>query len=108
MANLQLKKLRTSMNLTQADVAERLRISRGTYSRYETGEREMTYDTLIELAELFSVSVDYLIGRGECITTIISDDEMPILYQFRALDDRGKRTVQMLIEFEQSLNCDNS
>jgi len=103
-AVLRLKELRNLMNLTQADVAAQLLISRETYSRYETGEREMTYDALINLAELFSVSVDYILGRQENSFMALSDSEIPMIYRFRELDERGQHTVRALIAFEHSLN----
>jgi len=34
-------------------------------ARYETGEREADYKTLIAFAEYFHVSVDYLLGRTD-------------------------------------------
>lgn len=58
-----LKKLRTSKNLTQEQIARKLRIARASYTRYETGEREPSFETIIELSELFNVSIDYLLGK---------------------------------------------
>ncbi len=40
-----------------------LNMSQNTISRYETGEREADYKTLILFADYFNVSVDYLLGR---------------------------------------------
>ena len=102
MAKLRLKELRSKMKLTQADVSVRLQITRGTYSRYETGEREMTYDALISLAELFDVSVDYLLGRYDSNPVLLNDMESIMLHKFRELDERGKKSIQAMIEFEHS------
>lgn len=57
-----LKELRKENTLTQAKVAVQLGIPRSTYSGYEKGIREAGYHTLVELANLFNVSVDYLLG----------------------------------------------
>jgi transcriptional regulator with XRE-family HTH domain len=57
-----LKELRKDHSFTQAKVAVRLGIPRSTYSGYEKGIREAGYSTLIELATLFDVSIDYLLG----------------------------------------------
>ncbi|WNF35204.1 helix-turn-helix transcriptional regulator [Bacillaceae bacterium IKA-2] len=57
-----LKELRKDNALTQAKVAIRLGIPRSTYCGYEKGMREAGYHTLVELANLFNVSVDYLLG----------------------------------------------
>ncbi len=40
-------------------------MSQNTISRYETGEREADYKTLILFADYFDVSIDYLLGRTE-------------------------------------------
>ncbi len=42
-----------------------LSMSQNTISRYETGEREADYKTLILFADYFNVSIDYLLGRTE-------------------------------------------
>ncbi len=42
-----------------------LSMSQNTISRYETGEREADYKTLILFADYFDVSIDYLLGRTE-------------------------------------------
>jgi Helix-turn-helix. len=38
---------------------------KATISRYETGTRDPKLDTLIEFADFFKVSTDYLLGRTD-------------------------------------------
>ncbi len=52
-------------NLTQCQVAKHLNITQPSYIRYENGSSEPTIDTLIKLADLFDISIDYLVGRAE-------------------------------------------
>jgi transcriptional regulator with XRE-family HTH domain len=99
MIKLRLKELRIKNNFSQADVSARLQVARGTYSRYETGEREMTYETLISLAELFNVSVGYLLGVQEN-NPVLSDAETALLNKFRLLDERGQKAVNATAEYE--------
>jgi len=42
-----------------------LNMNQNSISRYETGEREADYATLIAFADYFNVSVDYLLGRTD-------------------------------------------
>lgn len=42
-----------------------LSMNQNTISRYETGQREADYKTLIAFADYFDVSIDYLLGRTE-------------------------------------------
>lgn len=52
-------------NLTQRQVASALDISQPSYIRYENGAAEPSLESLVRLADLFDVSVDYLLGRDE-------------------------------------------
>ncbi len=51
--------------MTQKEVAECLKISQPSYIRYENGSAEPTLENLSKLADLFDVSVDYLLGRSD-------------------------------------------
>lgn len=58
-----IRSLRIDRNLTQKQVAQYLGISQNTYSQYEIGVLNYPVDALIKLADLYDVSVDYLLGR---------------------------------------------
>jgi transcriptional regulator with XRE-family HTH domain len=60
-----LKKLRNKINMRQEDIAIKLGIARTTYAMYEQGKREPDNDTLQKIADLFEVSVDFLLGRTD-------------------------------------------
>lgn len=62
---MRLKELRTSKKMYQKDLAEMLGVDRTTYAKYESGASEPNHETLLKLAEIFGVSVDYLLGRDE-------------------------------------------
>ena len=49
--------------MTQIEVANHLKISQPSYIRYENGSAEPSYDNLVKIADLFDVSIDYLLGR---------------------------------------------
>ena len=100
MAALRFKLLRNKCKLSQAEIARALHIARETYSRYESGEREMTYDALIALAELLDCSIDYLLGRYDRDTMPLSDAEQTAIKKLRRLDTRGTASVLALLEHE--------
>lgn len=58
-----LSTLRKQNGLTQKDVAKKLAMSQQAYSRYERAECQPDLQTLCKLADVFEVSVDYLLGR---------------------------------------------
>ncbi len=60
--------LRTERGLSQEKLAEMLSVSRQSVSKWETGEALPGIDKIIELAEQFSVSTDYLLcDKGELL-----------------------------------------
>ena len=61
----QLNGLRIENNLSRVQLAEKLNISVRLVSYWENGQRECDFDMLIKIANLFSVSVDYLLGRKD-------------------------------------------
>lgn len=61
--SMKLKELRSSLGLTQSEIAGKLGISRDTYKNYEQERTQMNYDMLIKLADYFDVSLDFLLGR---------------------------------------------
>ena len=57
-----IRALREQNHLTQTQLAQKLHMAQNTYSQYETGKIEWTAPLLIQLAQLYWVSVDYLLG----------------------------------------------
>lgn len=57
--------MRNKKNISQLQLAMALNMNQNSISRYETGEREADYATLIRLADYFNVSIDYLLGRTD-------------------------------------------
>lgn len=59
-----LKGLRLSRNLLQSDLAEILGVSPSAIGSYERCERQPTYELLHQYAEMFNVSIDYILCRS--------------------------------------------
>ena len=58
-----LRDLREDHDLTQSGLARQLFISQSTYSGYENGNREVPLSVLIRIADIYNVSIDYLLER---------------------------------------------
>lgn len=56
-----LKSLRIRDDMSQAQLAQRLGLTKSVISAYETGIRQPSYDVLIHIAGIFDVSTDYLL-----------------------------------------------
>ena len=57
--------LRTDRDMKQIEIAKYLGVNQGTYSDYENGKINIPIDMLIRLADLYGVSLDYLVGRAD-------------------------------------------
>lgn len=57
--------LRLENKMTQTELANKIGVVKGTIANYESGLRKPDNDKLIALAEVFGVSVDYLLGLEE-------------------------------------------
>lgn len=58
-----LKRLRLSANLTQKQLGDKLHVSKSMIYYYEQSMRTPSADILMQIADVFHVSVDYLLGR---------------------------------------------
>ena len=71
---MRLKKLRIKNNITQATLAEELGVAQSTISGWENGNVQKSAEDAVRLADLFGVSVDYLLGRVDTDTSTITND----------------------------------
>ena len=60
-----LKRFRKEKRLTQETVAAAIGIHRQAYTRYESGGVLPVITVLIKMADVYNVSIDYLVGRTE-------------------------------------------
>jgi len=78
---LRIKSLRKKENLTHKQLAEKIGVSQRMIGYYESEERFPPHDVLTKLADCFSVSADYLLGRsvtGEPNEQVTPKDEKDI------------------------------
>ena len=88
-----IKELRLSNNMTQADLAKKLNITRSSVNAWEMGISIPSTAYIIELSQLFKVSTDYLLGLSTNITLDIS-----------SLSEREIQLVYRLVQYFQELN----
>ena len=58
-----LKQLREERRITQDEMANALHVTKRAYAGWERGERDVSTDTLCQMADFFGVSTDYILGR---------------------------------------------
>lgn len=67
---MRLKELRKMRKWKQNDVAQILSCSQSVYSRYESGVRQPSLDIIKKLADIYDVSVDYLMGYNSSSVSV--------------------------------------
>ncbi len=60
-----IRDLREDQDKKQQEIAKYLGVTQSTYSEYEGGTINIPIDMLIKLADLYHVSLDYLVGRSD-------------------------------------------
>lgn len=60
-----IRALREDRDMTQTQVAQLLKVGQKTYSDYELGKTRIPVDSLIVLAKLYNVSMDYICGISD-------------------------------------------
>lgn len=103
-----LKSLRREKDITQPELAKELKVSKGAVGHWEAGTREPNLEMISQIARLFRVSVDYLMGVSD-----FRQEEEAINYLLKKLKESGlvksndtidKKTVDTLIEYITVLN----
>jgi transcriptional regulator with XRE-family HTH domain len=88
---MNLKEFRVAKGLTQKAVADYIGCSSVVYSRYETGDREPSIDTLIKIADCFEVALDDIIGRAKPDAAGLTAFEKALLTAARNADERAQQ-----------------
>lgn len=92
MLGRRLQELRFEKDLTQEQVARKLKITPGAYGHYEVERSLPDINMLSKLADFYSCSTDYILGRSKIKkpSTIESFDNLPI---------EAKNEINQFIDF---------
>lgn len=99
--------LRNNNDLSQAELAKKLNISRSSIGMFESNARIPTTDTLIRYAQFFEVSLDYLLGTQRPIEdqdyiTINVYGSIPAGIPIEAIEDISDTEDISLKEYDRS------
>jgi len=95
--NERIRQLRLQHNLTAKKLSEIFNVSESTISFYENGKRTPKKDLILEMADYFNVSTDYLLGKSNVPNT----EYLPI-YQKQNSYDISKELKKMIIQIEKN------
>jgi len=87
-----LKYLRSSRNISQAELSKAIGVSPSAIGMYETGEREPNFEIEEKIADYFNVSLDVLRGKSEPVQQLDFDklsesNQARLLAYYQALID---------------------
>ena len=109
-----LKELRKEKNITQEQLADKLNVSGRTVSRWETGNNMPDISILVEMAELFDVSIPEIIN-GERKSEKMDDEQMALadagirLYGGvqGSADEAAKALAEGRLDYDPNARCDH-
>lgn len=95
-----IKALRKKSKITQAELSDSINIGQSTLANFENGKRTIPIDIIIQLAQFFNVSTDYLLGlstspdaREAIYGEQLSAEEKEIVEAYRTINADGKRIL---------------
>lgn len=74
----QIAEARKLRNITQAELAEKMRTTQQTIQRYETNQVNIRMDKMIEMSEILNVSLAYLLGMSSKPELSEASDMVPV------------------------------
>lgn len=91
-----LKELRVERGLTQQQIADEIKCTRQAYSRYELGEREPDYETLIMFAKFYDVTTDYILGLSDKKNEVTPERLDNLGYDLFALENLSDKDIEII------------
>jgi transcriptional regulator with XRE-family HTH domain len=97
-----IKRLRQDKNWSQDQLAQKIEVSRRFIGAYETGKSMPSAATLQKLAEVFGVSVDYLLSDEQTknLAAVSITDQTLLEYfeEIQHMSESDKQAVKTMLE----------
>lgn len=95
---------RQRLNLSQEELAYKVKLGRTSISKYETGKQIPEMPTLENLANFFNVSIDYLLGKTNSRNYDKDEKEERTIalhsdYNYDELPPEARKEIENFIEF---------
>ena len=94
--------IREQLGITKAEAARRLNMSAMGYGRYESGEREPSFQSVSFIAQQLGTSVEYLYGEtenAEASSVTISAEQNPELFELIQNCMSDEQTAKRLLSY---------
>lgn len=90
--------LRKLHKCTQETFAKKIGVTRSALSQYELGTRNPDYDTIERIADICSVSIDYLMGRTDKPNQVLADPVRKLIDSLDLTDEEIIRDIKFEVD----------
>lgn len=100
-----IREVRKAKKLSQTELAEMLHVHQTAVSQWENGKTEPDMDNLCRIADIFGVTVDYLLGvdtQSKTIDEQLSEIDFALSGEIRDLNDDEKQDVLDFVRFKRA------
>lgn len=91
------KRLRKERGWSQTELAEKVGVHLNHINRIETGKYMPVLDTVVKLADLFEVSIDYLVNDASGKTEVIRLEDQGFAEKMRLLNSLDEEDRMMIV-----------
>ena len=107
MVGKRLRRERRALKLTQKEVADALGFSQGAISRIEKGERQVSIEMLEKFSQLYSVSLESMLGINElrgnkkaCVE--VEERIRPIIREIQQFSESELKKIEFAVKIIKS------
>ena len=99
-----IRQIRKARGLTQKQLADIIDVSESIISQYENGRKSPSNETLLKLGEALDCSVSDILDDRKALNFALSTLERDLIQKYRALDERGRRVVEAVIDAQSAID----
>lgn len=82
-----IKKISEDNNLTQQQIAELIHMHRSSYSKIESGQREISVDALNNVARYFGMTIDQIVNFDSAVPQEITVEDKTLMEQVKMIQE---------------------
>lgn len=93
--NASIKESLDDKRMSQKEYAKRIQVSESAFSNYVTGIREMSYETISQVAEDLDLDLNYIFKPHTKRATVLDKDEELFIKALRGLPEQERKNIYL-------------
>ena len=102
-----IRQIRKARGLTQKQLADMIDVSESIISQYENERKSPSNETLLKLGEALDCSVSDILDDRKALNFALSTLERDLILKYRALDERGRKVVDAVIDAQSVIDLND-